>query len=201
MPRPRATSISGPLLVPQSAVTISVRPSSTARSIALSDNPWPSPSRSGTYGAASRPIARSAITRMDSPVSPSASKSPYTRTRSLLACARATRANAGAASGRSDGSYQPSSGGARNAARSPADLTPRLARRLRSLSDIPRSTASTRQIASTAGGSEDSQPKLEMIIPLRMTPRDQPRLIPGLSVAYRAVGDSPAATHASPSRS
>ena len=57
------------------------RPASAA-STAWRLRPWPSSSRLGTYGSTSRPKARSARTMIARPVSPSASKSPKTRTRS-----------------------------------------------------------------------------------------------------------------------
>ena len=105
MPASAATAISATLVVPQSAVTISVRPSARARSMAPSDSPWPSSTRLGTYGCVSIPRRRSASVRIARPVRPSASKSPKTIARSPAAAARRTRSRKSGASGSSIGSW------------------------------------------------------------------------------------------------
>ena len=87
MPRAFATAISATLVVPQSTVMMTLAPAAAAASIAASDRPWPSSSRLGTYGSTATPNRRRAMVRIASPVSPSASKSPKTMTRSrALAC-------------------------------------------------------------------------------------------------------------------
>ena len=63
-----------------------------------------------------------------SPVSPSASKSPNTRTRSPSRLARAIRSQERPASGSSAGSWRPASGAPKNASSAAGPATPRLAR-------------------------------------------------------------------------
>ena len=74
-------AISAWLVDPQSTVTMTDAPAATAASIAASDRPWPSSSRLGTYGSTATPNRRRASVMIVSPVRPSASKSPKTRTR------------------------------------------------------------------------------------------------------------------------
>ena len=120
IPRAFATATSATLVVPQSTVTMTVAPAATAASIAATDRPWPSSSRLGTYGSTATPKRRSAMVMMASPVRPSASKSPKTRTRSPRSRAARRRARSRSASGSWFGSWSPSSGSANQAAMSSA---------------------------------------------------------------------------------
>ena len=88
IPRALAAAISATLVEPQSTVTMTVQPPAAAASIAASDRPWPSSSRLGTYGSTATPNRRRARVMIASPVRPSASKSPKTRTRSPRSRAR-----------------------------------------------------------------------------------------------------------------
>ena len=106
MPAALATSTSSGLVVPQSTVTMSGRPSATA------------PRRRGRQAVALVEAARDVRLDVDaeraqrpvmiaSPVRPSASKSPKTRTPSPAARARRIRSTTRSASGSSPGSWRP----------------------------------------------------------------------------------------------
>ena len=85
------------------------------------------PRRAGSARTASTatPKRRSASVMMASPVRPSASKSPKTRTRSPPSRARVRRSSSRSASGSSRGSCRPSSGSREPAATSARSSTPR----------------------------------------------------------------------------
>ena len=175
----------GPLLVPQSAVTISVRPSAVARSIARSDRPWPSPSRSGAYAAASRPSRRSASTRMARPGQAVGVEVAVHQHSLAPRPAAATRKRAARASGSSRGSCSPSCGAARKRSQ--------LLRRGRR--HAPASSTSSRgRYAALQGNRPSRQDRRRRPeerasgIEVRSCRRaSHRRLTPDVSVAYRAV--------------
>ena len=157
MPRSAAAATSATLVDPVSTVTISVTPWATAASTAAIDSPWPSSSRDGTYGTVAIPSRRKAITSCARPVSPSASKSPNTMTRSSPARAWATRATSSPASGRSRGSWSPSAAGPRNAASARSSEIPRRAITVAAKVPTPWRFAASRSTGSSRSGSGKTQ--------------------------------------------
>src|SRR3954447_2105140 len=171
IPRARAAATSATLVEPVSTVTISVMPSPAAASTAASERPWPSSSREGTYGVTRIPSRRNASTSCARPVSPSASKSPKTMTRSPRSRARATRSTRAAASGSSRGSLSPAAAGPRNAASVTGSAMPRRAMTVAANVPTPSSRAAARSIGSSRYGSGNTQRCRASVIGRRMPRR------------------------------
>ncbi len=191
IPAAAAVAISGALAVPQSTVTISVWPSASARATAAAESPCPSSRRLGTYGVASAPRQRRAVTRIVSPVSPSASKSPKTITLSPAAAAACRRATALSASGSSAGSCRPSDGSPKKASRSRAEAWPRAASTVISRLERPRAAPAAASSALTTGRVGSRQRNAgdrASVIATSLPSTAAPRLIASLSPPTVAAG-------------
>ncbi len=194
MPRAAAASISGPLVEPQSTVTITLRPSSAAVSTARRESPWPSSSRLGTYGSTRRPRKRRARVIVARPLSPSASKSPKTRIPSPSRRARAMRSRSRSASGSAAGSLRAVAGGAKKARRAAPSATPRRARTSAVRREMPSRAASSTTSGASSVGDGKIQRKCGSSIEVILAGRPSRRLS-----ADAGVGRSLEAPRPSPS--
>ena len=152
MPAAFAAATSSTLELPVSTVTMTEAPAAPADSTAARDRPWPSSRRDGTYGIASTPRRRRASVRIASPVIPSASKSPNTRTRSPRSRASEIRAWNSAASGSRRGSWREPAGSPRKRRRSSSSVTPRAARSATTRGPRPSSCPASSSDEETATG-------------------------------------------------
>ncbi len=143
MPEACAAATSARLVEPVSTVMMRRCPAWLARVTAAMESPWPSAVRCGTYGSAVMPSQRRASTTMVSPVRPSASKSPSTRTDSPARRACAMRATTTSASGSRPGSWRPASGASKREASSAGSTGPRRDSTRRARAERPRRRASS----------------------------------------------------------